>query len=86
MLAIFINQRVLTITNDGLRRYLTIGLMLNRLLQKQASQFEPDLHPLVFDLSKPRSPFRARLFAINVFSKFLSDGGQFAGDFRRKRV
>ena len=56
------------------------------LLHEHASELRPNLHPLVFNLSKPRAPFRTRLFAINVFSKFPSDVGQFAGDFRRKCV
>lgn len=86
MLAMLINHRLFAVTIDGLRWYLTIGLMLDRLLHEKASQFQPDLHPLIFDLGKPSAPFRARLFAINVFSKFSSDVGQFAGDFRRKCV
>ena len=52
--------------------------MLDRLLHEHASQFQPNLHSLVFDLGKPRAPFRARLFAINVFSKFSSDVGQWS--------
>ena len=86
MLAMLINHRLFAVTIDGLRWYLTIGLMLDRLLHEKASQFQPDLHPLVFDLGNPSAPFRARLLAINVCSKFLSDIGQFAGDFRRKCV
>ena len=86
MLAILINHRLFAVTIDGLRRYLTIGLMLDRLLHEHASQFQSNLHSLVFDLGKPSAPFRARRFAINVFSKFSSDVGQFAGDFRRKCV
>ena len=86
MLAILINHRLLAVTNDGLRRDVAIGLMLDRLLHEHASQFQPNLHSLVFNLSKPSAPFRARLIAINVFSKFSSDVGQFAGNFRRKCV
>jgi hypothetical protein len=86
VLAILINHRLFAVTNDGLRWYLTIGLMLDRLLHEKSSQFQPDLHPLVFDLSKPSAPLRARLLAINVFSKFSSDVGQFARDFRRNCV
>jgi hypothetical protein len=86
VLAILINHTLFAVTIDGLRWYLTIGLMLDRLLHEKASQFQPDLHPLVFDLGNPSAPFRARLLAINVCSKFLSDIGQFAGDFRRNCV
>ena len=86
MLAIFINHRLFAVTNDGLRRDVAIGLMLDRLLHEHAGQFQPDLHSLVFNLGKASAPFRARRFAINVFSKFSSDVGQFAGDFGRKRV
>ena len=63
MLAILINQRLLNVTIEGLRRYLTIGLIPDRLLHEHASQFQPDLHPLVFDLGKPSAPFPAHLFA-----------------------
>ena len=86
VLAILINHTLFAVTIDGLRWYLTIGLMLDRLLHEKASQFQPDLHPLVFDLGNPSAPFRARLLAITVCSKFLSDIGQFAGDFRRNCV
>ena len=86
MLAILINHRLLTVTINRLRRYLAIGLMLDRLLHEHASQFQSNLHSLVFDVGKPSAPFRARLFAINMFSKFSGDFGQFAGNFRRQCV
>ena len=64
MVAILINHRLFAVTIDGLRRDVAIGLMLDRLLHEHASQFQPNLHSLTFDLGKPSAPFRARLFAI----------------------
>ena len=41
------------------------GLFADGLFHQHPSQFQPDGHPLVFNLREPRPPFGKTLFAID---------------------